>query len=447
VVALVPGSRLRRIYGLLVCGAGVLVATPVLLDVLPGTIALGTPREFAPRAVLVMLVTSVGAGLVWAAANAALERVEVQRPALAAELPRVGTIALVCGVLAVMGAGALAAGRIENRLSEQWAGFVSNGKAPSATTSQQRSRLVSGSGARYDYWRVAVTAFVDHPLGGVGAGNYDRPYFKDRRTTEDVRQPHSIELQALSELGIVGIGLLLAFLGAVGVGIWRMREAARTSPLDHVLMIGAVGVIVAWLVQTSVDWLHLIPGLTAVPLAMAAVVLRERAPVVVPAPVAEEERQVGRRRFASRPVAVVGAALAGLALVVAGGSLSRQGLADYFQQRAENKLADDPLQAIREANRALRLDSENPDTYYVKAAALARFNQADPARNALQQALAKEPDNFVTWTLLGDLAVRRGRFAEAQRNYRRALALNPEDAGLKLLARNPRSANKAVGTP
>jgi tetratricopeptide (TPR) repeat protein len=212
-------------------------------------------------------------------------------------------------------------------------------------------------------------------------------------------------------------------------------------------MIGAVGIIVAWLVQTSVDWLHLIPGLTAVPLAMAAVVLRERAPVVVPAPVAEQERQVGRRRFASRPVAVVGAALAGLALVVAGGSLSRQGLADYFQQRAENQLADDPLQAIREANRALRLDSENPDTYYVKAAALARFNQADPARNTLQQAIAKEPDNFVTWTLLGDLAVRRGRFAEAQRNYQRALALNPEDAGLKLLARNPRSANTAVGTP
>src|SRR4051812_35580183 len=95
VVALVPGSRLRRIYGLLVCAAGVIAATPVLLDVLPGTIALGVPREFAPRAVLVMLVTSVGAGLAWAAANAALERVEVQRPALAAELPRVGTIALV----------------------------------------------------------------------------------------------------------------------------------------------------------------------------------------------------------------------------------------------------------------------------------------------------------------------------------------------------------------
>src|SRR3954451_11854933 len=286
VVAIVPGSRLRRIYALLVCGAGVLAATPVLLDVLPATIALGTPQEYAPRAVLVMLVVSAGAGLAWAAANAALQRVEVQRPALAVELPRVGTIALVCGVLAVIGAGALAAGRIENRLSAQWAGFVSNGKAAPRTATDQQTRLVSGSGARYDYWRIAVNAFVHHPLGGVGAGNYDRPYFKARRTTEDVRQPHSIELQAMSELGIVGIGLLLTFLGAVGVGIWRMREAARTSSLDQVLMIGSVGVIVAWLVQTSVDWLHLIPGLTAVPLAMAAIVLRDRAPAVAPGPLA-----------------------------------------------------------------------------------------------------------------------------------------------------------------
>jgi tetratricopeptide (TPR) repeat protein len=205
-------------------------------------------------------------------------------------------------------------------------------------------------------------------------------------------------------------------------------------------------VIVAWLVQTSVDWLHLIPGLTAVPLAMAAIVLRDRAPAVVPAPV-PAARGRGRLRLSARPAVIAGAALAALALVVAGGSLSRQGLADYFQQRAENALADKPLVAIREANRALRLDSENPDTYYIKAAALARFNQADPARDTLRQALAKEPDNFVTWTLLGDLAVRRGRLAEAQRNYQRALALNPEDAGLRALARNPRAATKAGSTP
>ena len=66
------------------------------------------------------------------------------------------------------------------------------------------SRFTTGAGNRYDYWRVALDQFRDDPLRGVGAGNYDRTYFAERRTTEDIRQPHSIELQALGELGVVG---------------------------------------------------------------------------------------------------------------------------------------------------------------------------------------------------------------------------------------------------
>jgi len=180
---------------------------------------------------------------------------------------------------------------------------------------------------------------------------------------------------------------------------------------------------------------------------MAAILLRAPAPVAVPAAAAAGGRGPGRLRFSSRPAVFAGAAAAALALVVAGGSLSRQGLADYFQQRAENALADDPLQAIREANRALRLDSENPATYYVKAAALARFNEAEPARRTLRQAVAKEPDNFVTWALIGDLEVRRGRFVPAQLAYEEASRLNPGDHDLRELAGNPHLPVSSGGTP
>ena len=108
----------------------------------------------------------------------------------------------------------------------------------------------------------------------------------------------------------------------------------------------------------------------------------------------------------------------------------------------------DPLQAIREANRSLRLDSENPDTYYVKAAALARFNQADAARDTLA-AGARE----------GARQLRHVDAARRSRGSPRALRGGPAQlsAGArvesarrrpsKLLARDPRSANKAVGTP
>jgi tetratricopeptide (TPR) repeat protein len=170
---------------------------------------------------------------------------------------------------------------------------------------------------------------------------------------------------------------------------------------------------------------------------MGAVVLRERGPVPMPVPA---RSPVPSRRWALRAPALAAAGLAGLALVVAAASLSRQGLADFFRHRASDALAQRPLEAIREANRSLRLDAENPRTYYVKAAALARFNQGDAARAVLQQALAKEPDDFVTWTLLGDLAVRQGNLAEAKRNYQRAAALNPRDATIRALAQDPRQA-------
>jgi cytochrome c-type biogenesis protein CcmH/NrfG len=185
--------------------------------------------------------------------------------------------------------------------------------------------------------------------------------------------------------------------------------------------------------------MHLMPGITAIALTMSVVLLRRRDTVAVAAPAPQPAQ-----RWSARPVAVGAAALVGVALVVAVGSLSRQGLADVYRTRASDALGPRPADAVREANRSLRLDSEDPESYYVKAAALARFNAGDAAVRTLRQALAKEPDNFVTWTLLGDLAVRMGRFGEAQRNYQRASALNPKDASLRQLARDPKSALKGT---
>ena len=103
----------------------------------------------------------------------------------------------------------------------------------SGSAAESSTRFTSGGGNRYDYWRVAVNQFKDHPLKGIGAGNYDRTYFLERRTVEDVRQAHSLPLQVLGDLGLVGgLGLLL-FVGAVLAGFARRaRAAARGSERD-----------------------------------------------------------------------------------------------------------------------------------------------------------------------------------------------------------------------
>jgi len=371
------------------------------------------------------LLASLAAGVLWGLTSAA-----VQRDAWRRWLRPIAAGALAIGLMVMVGVGASVSGTLARTLDEQYTAFVRLGVEPQGSAvPSASSRLVSGAGNRYDYWRVAWSVWEDHPLGGVGAGNYDRPYFERRSTTEDIRQPHSVELQALSELGLPGASLLLAFMTAVGWGAWRLAAAARSSASSRFLAVSATGIVTAWLVHTSVDWIHLLPGVTAIALAGCAVLVRARQPAL---PSAAPVRPARARLLPAVAVAVV--------LTVAGVSLSRQGLADYFRGQGQESLAAEPAAALENADRALRLDPEAIGSYYLKAAAQARFNEAAASRGTLLEAAQREPREFVTWALLGDLAVRTGSERLAQTYYRRASALNPRDAGLRALARDPASA-------
>jgi tetratricopeptide (TPR) repeat protein len=326
--------------------------------------------------------------------------------------------------------------RIEREAKSQWHAFThlsSTGAAGKSAPSTSYSRLLSGSGNRYDYWRVALDIWHDHPVLGVGAGNYPRSYYKQRATTEDIEQPHSIELQTLSELGLVGALLLVGLLVGIGWGVMRMRESAASSALSRALMVGATGAFVAWLTQTSVDWMHLLPGLTAIAIAAVAVLVRAQG--------THQHSDQGSFSGAltSRLIRALGLSALLATLVVAGASLSRQGLADIYRARAQHELDTHPATALTEVNRSLDIDSDAVETFYIKAAALARFDQATAAEAALGEALAREPNNFVTWALLGDIAVRESRFAVAKRDYGRAHQLNPRNSTLAELAVDPSS--------
>src|SRR5439155_23899373 len=104
---------------------------------------------------------------------------------------------------------------------------------------------------------------------------------------------------------------------------------------------------------------------------------------------------------------------------------------------ANDEVNSDPLAAVTDTSRSLSLDGDALGTYYVRAAAYSRMGRFLPARATLFEALQRDPKSFVTWTLLGDISFRRGNLRTAKGYYRRALALNPLDAELQQLARNP----------
>jgi hypothetical protein len=436
VVALVPG-RTRRIYGLLVVAGAVALAAPDLLRVYEHSAGGSVSTQAGHVAGRAALLAALAAGVGWGLLTMGWE-LAVSPRAWGSQASAIGSWLLAVPVVIVLIVAAVSVPRIEHDVRNQWNAFThlagpSVGASASATT---QSRLLSGGGNRYDYWRIAWQVWREHPVLGVGAGNYPHPYYQQRATTEDIDQPHSVELQSLSELGLVGALLLACFVGGIGWGIARMRPAAARSPLSRTLMVAEVGTIGAWLAQTSVDWMHLLPGLTAIAIAAAAALVRSRTPGPAPA-------VSGRSRFghalASRPALALGASAVLVTLVVAGASLSRQGLAYIYRTRAQNELEAHPAAAITDANRSLDIDSDAVETYYVKAAVLARFDQAAAARVVLKRALEREPNNFVTWTLLGDIAVREQDLSEARHDYVRAHQLNPRDVGLRALAANPSS--------
>jgi tetratricopeptide (TPR) repeat protein len=447
-VAIALPGRSRRLPGLLLVGVGVGLARAPLLAVYHYAGAGGVPARVGHAAGRAALLAALGVGIAWAVVVVLESRVTAADPGRAGRLRRAGSAVLAVLLLgAVIGAGA-SAPRIEHTVSSQWRAFThlsENGDANSTIQQPGQSRLLSGGGYRYDYWRIAWNAWRADPVIGIGAGNYDRVYFARRATPEDIRQPHSIELQALSELGLVGGALLLALVVGAVAGVRRMRAEALASPRTLGLLVAALGVSVSWFAQTSVDWMHLRPGVTAVALAAIAVLVSGRSQPdgggsAVHPRTGTARVPLGRRRRGGRTADVFGGAVVAGALVLAGASLSRQGLADLYRSRAQSDLAANPRGALREANRSLSFDPDAVASYYAKAAALARFDDAAAARDALRAALGQEPHNFVTWTLLGDIAVRQGRLRAAQADYVRALALNPRDSSLAALAANPRAA-------
>jgi UDP-N-acetylmuramyl pentapeptide phosphotransferase/UDP-N-acetylglucosamine-1-phosphate transferase/O-antigen ligase len=436
VLAFVPG-RPRRAYAALLIGAGVALAGHDLLQIYDqargGIVSVGTAHA-AGRATLLV---SVGVGLLWGALTAVWNGLVAGQPG-APRLRVLGSWLLVVPAAIALGLGVASAAKIERTISKQWHAFVHLAEPGESTTpasaAATRSRLLSGAGNRYDYWRIATRVWEKHPLIGVGAGNYPRSYFERRSTSEDVQQPHSLELQVLSELGLVGAFLLGCLLAGVGWGAARMHRLAARSSLWQALMTGAVGVFAAWLVQSSVDWMHLLPGLTGIALAAAAVLTwpRPRPARARPAPLPRLTAVLTRR-----PALALGVLAVMLTLIAAGASLSRQGLAQLYRERAQNELARNPGAALTDAKRSLDIDSDAAQTYYVQAAALARFDQARAAEAALAAALLREPRNFVTWTLLGDISLRQRMLAAAKRDYRRAHELNPRNPIVRQMALNP----------
>jgi O-antigen ligase len=139
-----------------------------------------------------------------------------------------------------------------------------------ASWDRVREAETNGTG-RVDLWTVAWSMFEDHPVRGVGVGNFGRvapDYVREVGPLEDVqlvvktpdREVHNSFLELLAENGVVGLVLFLA----VGAGCLRaaLRAARIFGELGrgdlvavaHGVFAGTVGLLASYFfISGSVD--------------------------------------------------------------------------------------------------------------------------------------------------------------------------------------------------
>jgi O-antigen ligase len=284
------------------------------------------------------------------------------------------------------------------------------------TSTATGTRYGTVGGPRYDIWRVALDQFGEAPFAGAGEGSFRFAYYRERRTDRNLADTHSLPLRLLAETGLIGAGLFALWLVAAAIAIAGRARLAAPGERAAVAGLAAAGTVV--IAQSGVDWLWLIPALLG--LAVLALGLAARGE--------DDGEEPLPRSVASR-------AAVGLALTAAILSVGTLFLSGVYVRKARQQALASPRESLASARTAAKLDPVSVTPLYLQAAALESEGNRGAARGKLLDALDLEQDNFVTLGLLGDLEVRAGNAAVARSYYRRALALNPLDTGLRKLSR------------
>lgn len=376
------------------------------------------------QGVAALLILLVGTGLALAlfAALRGLERRGGRLIGRALELSRnPTTLRWIAGVAAVVAIGAAIAvgGRAWNQFSSSEVEFPND---PATHFSQ-----FSGAG-RHDFYRVAIDAFEEKPVLGIGAGTYEFAWERRRSIPQAVHNAHSLYLEAFAELGLLG-GLLV--LALVGTMLWTGFTAWRAAPhpqreRNAVLF----ATTLAFAVGAGLDWFWELPGLGAVFfLASGALVAARCAQLSSSqggaAVAAREAARAEERRFG---LAVAALAIAWISAVALIGPLLVEREIDASQSAAAT---GDLTSAVDHAKTARSIEPFAA-TPYVQLGLIAESQgEYDVAIERLTQAIDREDRNWQLYYLRSRVEEEAGDRAAAQTDLNHARRLNPLEKCLR----------------
>lgn len=267
--------------------------------------------------------------------------------------------------------------------------------APAVLAAATQVRGLGSDRARF--WAVAAEEFRERPLLGSGAGTYGQLWLERRPVASFTHDAHSLPVETLAELGVVGLALVCLLL--VAPLLWALR--ARGRPLVP----AAAGALAAYAVHASVDWDWEMPAVTLAGLLCAVALAIAADGDARPIAVAPAMRGVG----------------VGVATVIAAVGLAGFVGASALEDGTRALARGDNTAAEASARRAELWRPWSSDASLTRGQALLALGDRSAARRAFRRAAKRDPNDYRAWLALAGLS--EGEAASAA--LLRAAALNP----------------------
>jgi hypothetical protein len=281
-----------------------------------------------------------------------------------------------------------------------------------------KAHLLSGNGSgRWQFWSAAVDEFEASPVWGRGAGSYEAWWAQHGSIPTFVRDAHSLYLETLGELGLLGFVLLA---GAFGVGIGTAVRRLRRAGDDRTTIAAFTAAFLAFAVGAGVDWMWELTAVSVVGIACLGL-LTGPATVVLGRPrvARRDERPVPRRRFAVGATALV---LGWLVICAEAIPLLAQVKLNDSQEAVARGDGED---AVSDALAARALQPWGASPYLQLALVHEEMGELPSARDWIGEAIERDSEDWRLWLVASRIDTKQGDVSGARDKLRRAAELNP----------------------
>ena len=282
---------------------------------------------------------------------------------------------------------------------------------------QTRDRLTDpANDGRLPLWRAALDMYDTQELRGTGAGTYQQYYPRYRSEAGYVVDAHSLYLQSLAELGIVGFVLILVVVLGILGGL-----AVRIRGPDRPLYAALFATSLAWAVHQAFDWDWHMPAVTLVLFILAGLALAR-----------PRDGKIGLSGLpGGRTIVALGWLVLAVCPLLVGTSYAR------LQRSGGELKRGECASAKQEALSSLSLSAKRPQAYVIIGVCDLEQGFAQAAVPAMSEAATLEPQS---WEEQYWLAIARAAAGlDPHASIDRAIVLNPLEHGLRSAARRLRS--------